>query len=161
MRLDVCLIDDVQPVLVTQIQERWIVRVVAGAHCIAVVLLHRNHIGTHVVPGYRFTSLRMMIVAIYSANSDALIVDPYFAVFHTNASKSRYQRRVLALWTEQLHHHAIPLRVFRRPRTSAGNRQRRRHAMACENIFLVVLMGNLAHHGFAHASTRQLLAPDL
>ena len=133
----------------------------ARAHCIAVVLLHRNDIGAHVPECYCFTAHGMVVVAIDATNGDAPIIYSYLAVFYSNPSKAGYQRCVLALRSEQLHDDAITLRILSRPRTSIGNREFRSNTVTGEHVFLVVLVGHVAHHGLTYTLTRQLFAPHL
>ena len=47
VRLDVGLVDDVQPELVGQVEEGRVVRVVRGAHGVEAELLHQDEVGAH------------------------------------------------------------------------------------------------------------------
>ena len=161
MRLDVCLAHHVQAVLVAQFQEHSIVGIVARAHRIAIVLLHRNDVGAHILASHCFAAYRMMVVTIHTTNGDSPIVYSYLAGFHTNPSKPGDKRCVLPLGPEQLYHHAIALWVLGRPRANPGNGEFRGYVVTSENVWFRMPMGNVVHDGLADALAGELFTPHL
>jgi len=101
VRLDIGFGNDVQPVLVAQVEERGVVRVVAGAHRVAVVALHRDDVVDHVLARYGFAAQRVVVVSVHAADGDAAGVDAHLAVLDANAPEPGDERGVLARRTEQ------------------------------------------------------------
>ena len=151
VRFNVGLGDDVQPVLVAQVEERGIVRVVAGAHRVAVVALHRDDVVDHVLARHGLAAQRVVIVAVHAADGDAAVVDAHFAVFDADAPEPGDERGVLAGRAEQFDDEAVPVRVFRRPGAGVRQAERRSGAVPREHIALQVVVRNLAHHGLRNA----------
>ena len=123
VRFDICFTHHIQTMLVTQIKESRVIGVMARAHCIAVVSLHRQHISEHVVAGHCFATLWVMIVAIDATNRDALTIHPHFASFNANAPEPGDERSEFSLSDaslNQLDNQSIPMWVFSRPRTHIG-----------------------------------------
>ena len=100
MRLDVRLAHYVQAVLVAQVQECWVVGIVARTYRVAVVLLHRYDVGAHILTSHCFAAYRMVIVTIHATNGDSPIVYSHLAGFDTNTTKSGDKRGVLPLGSE-------------------------------------------------------------
>ena len=75
VRLDVGLVDDVQPELVGQVEERRVVRVVRGPDRVEPELLHRDEVGAHRLGGDHAAGVLVEVVAVDAADEDAPAVD--------------------------------------------------------------------------------------
>ena len=75
VRLDVGLVDDVQPELVGQLEEGRVVRVVRGPDRVEPELLHQHEVGAHLVPGDGPPGVLVEVVAVDAADEDARAVD--------------------------------------------------------------------------------------
>ena len=75
VRLQVCLVDDVETVLVAQVQETGVVGVVAGTNRVDVELLAQAHVRHHVLHRHRSARARIELVAVDTAEDKALAVE--------------------------------------------------------------------------------------
>ena len=75
MRLDICLIIDVKTILVAQLIELPILRIVAEAHRIEVVAFHQLEVFAHQLLGDVVPRLWVMLVDIHTFELDGLSVE--------------------------------------------------------------------------------------
>ena len=86
--LQVALVDHQQAVLVAQVEEPRVRRVVAGPHRVDVVLLHQHDVGPHgglvqAAPGHR-----MPLVPVHAAELDSVPVEPDLPVAYLDAAEA-------------------------------------------------------------------------
>ena len=70
VRLDVGLVDDVQPELVGQLEEGRVVRVVRGAHGVEAEPLHEHEVGAHRLAGHDAPGVLVEVVPVDAADED-------------------------------------------------------------------------------------------
>ncbi len=80
MALDVRLGDDVEAELVTEVEERRVVRVVRGSDGRDVVGPHLHEVGAHVVGADGLATVGMVVVAVDAEDPDRLPVDAQLPV---------------------------------------------------------------------------------
>ena len=74
MALDVCLVLQVNAVLVAQIVPVRRIRIVAVAHVVDVAALHQEHLVLHLFTAYGVSCLNIVLVAVYTLQLDRLSV---------------------------------------------------------------------------------------
>ena len=137
MTLDVCLIDDVQAVLVAQIVETVIVRIVRGTNSIDVRLFHAHDVGTHVVDSDGLAPIRVMIVAVHSHEGDRSSIHGHETVSDLDTAKTDSLCDDLdngAGRIDELAHEAVQNRIFSRPRLHTWNGPRLSHHVPFEHV---------------------------
>ncbi len=122
MALHVGLVEHVQAVLVAQIEEGGIVRVVSGAHGVDVVLLHQLYIAAQVFEVERLARHFVVIVAVDPGHHDLGPVHPQAPVPHLHAGETDpegggFDHLVAAV--EELDGQPVTIRVLGRPRSGA------------------------------------------
>ena len=75
MRLDVCLVIDIETILITQLIELPVLRIVAKTNRIEVITLHQLEVLAHQLLGDVVTRLRVMLVDIDTLELDRLSVE--------------------------------------------------------------------------------------
>ena len=93
--LVVALVDDVQAVLVAQLQEPGVRRVVAGADGVEVVPLHQQHVLEQDVLGQGAAEVGVELVAVDPAEQDAPAVEGEHAVLDPHGTEADAQRHPL------------------------------------------------------------------
>ena len=78
--LDVGLVDQVEAVAVAQVIPGRLVRIMAGAHGVDVVLLHHQDVLDHALDRDRLAAVGIDLVAVDALEEDALAVDEQVAV---------------------------------------------------------------------------------
>ena len=72
--LDISLCNYVETVFVAELIPIAVVRIVAGAHCIDIVLLHNGNVLKHTLAAYHITSVRVNLVAVHTLEVNRLAV---------------------------------------------------------------------------------------
>ena len=85
--LQVALVDHQQPVLVAQVEEPRVRRVVAGPHRVDVVLLHQHDVGPHGGLVQAAAGFRMPLVPVHAAELDNVPVEPDLPVADLDAAE--------------------------------------------------------------------------
>ena len=85
--LQVTLVDHQQAVLVAQVQEPRVRRVVAGPHRVDVVLLHQHDVGPHGGLVQAAARHRMPLVPVHAAELDGVPVEPDLPVADLDAAE--------------------------------------------------------------------------
>ncbi len=124
--LQVALVDDPQPVLVAQVEEGRVRRVVRGAHGVEVVPLHQQHVLAHGLQVERAALLRVPLVPVDALEEDGPAVDLDEAVLEHDRAEADAQRHPLALGRQ---HTVVEVRRLRGPRPD-----RDRHRLAGRDI---------------------------
>ncbi len=99
MRFEVCLSHYVEAIFVAEVVPTRIVRIVAGAHGIDVVLLHRANVLHHPFRTYHIASVRVHLVAVCALDKDGLSVHEKLGVLYLNFAETHTLLQAL--------HHAI------------------------------------------------------
>ncbi len=84
------LVDDVEPVLVAEVVETRIVRIVRGADRVDVVPLHQHHVPHHGLERHGPAEIGVMLVPVDALEHDAYAVDQKVPVPHLARSGSRH-----------------------------------------------------------------------
>ena len=74
VRLDISLCNYVETVFVAELVPIAVVRIVAGAHCVDIVLLHYGDVLKHTLAAYHITSVRVNLVAGHTLEVNRLAV---------------------------------------------------------------------------------------
>ena len=93
VRLDVGLVDHVQPDLVAKVEERLLVGVVRGPDRVDVEPLHQLDVGAHLVAADRAPCRRVEVVAVDAVDEHRLAVDQQLAVRGPRPAGSRSAAR--------------------------------------------------------------------
>jgi hypothetical protein len=96
VRLEVALVDHVQPELVAEVEEARVRRVVARAHGVDVVGLHQLDVAPHHVLGHRAPRVGIELVAVDAVQLDAVPVDQQQPVLDHNPAEADLQQHPLA-----------------------------------------------------------------
>ena len=75
--LNICLINDIQAVLITQVIKAMVVWIMRCSHGVDIGLFHRHDVLTHIFNRHCFTSIRVMIVTIHTHDGDRLTIDAH------------------------------------------------------------------------------------
>ena len=97
VRLEVALGDHVQAVLVAELEEARVRRVVRRADRVDVVRLHQLDVAAHDVLGQRAAAVGVPLVAVDAAQQHAAAVDAQLAVLDGDGAEADPQRHGLAL----------------------------------------------------------------
>ena len=119
VRLHVHLVDDEQPVLIGQLVEHGVVRVVAGAHGVDVVSLQHPHVGLGHLPR-RDAARQGELVTVDAVEHDAHAVEREHAVLDSEAADADALRDHLGqgpLGIPHLDDQLVQVRVLRAPQT--------------------------------------------
>ena len=85
MRFDICFIHNIQSIFITQFIELAVLRIVAEAHAVDIVLFHQGEVLAHQLFGNIMSCFGIMFVYVYTFQLDGLAVDEqanvWFAVF--------------------------------------------------------------------------------
>ena len=87
--LDICLIHDIQAVDVAQFIPALIVGVMAGTHCIEIVLLHQADILDHTLGGKGLCHELVVLMTVYPLDQDTLAVDQKSPALDLYLAKSK------------------------------------------------------------------------
>ena len=123
MRLQVRLVDDVQAVFVTQIEESRVVRVVARANGVDVELFAQSYIRDHVLHRHRAARVWAELVTVHSSEDQALIVESEHAVDDLKTAEAHALAHDLvrvSVRIEKSHAQRVERRVLRRPWANLG-----------------------------------------
>ena len=97
MRLNICLINDHEPIPVTHLIKLWRIRIMTRTDCIKVVLFHQRKIFA-VLPDINHKScFRIRIMAVHPAQLNLLPIEVKDAVFDSNRAKSNRIRNHLII----------------------------------------------------------------
>ena len=96
VRLEVALGDHVEAVLVAELEEARVRRVVARAHRVDVVRLHQLDVAAHRGLGHRAPAVGVPLVAVDAAQQHAAAVDAQLAVLDRHGAEADPQRHRLA-----------------------------------------------------------------
>ena len=88
MGFQVTLVDDQQPVLVAQVAEARVGRVVAGPHGVDVVPFHQHHVRPHGGLVQRAAGLGVPLVPVHAAELHGPAVEPDLAAGHLDAAEA-------------------------------------------------------------------------
>ena len=75
VRLDICFVDNVDAVLVTDVVHAWVVRVVRHTQGVNVELFHQLHVCFHSLVTHHSAFVGVYLVAVYASEFDGLAVD--------------------------------------------------------------------------------------
>jgi len=123
MRLVVAFVDDIEAVLVAEVQEARVRRVVTGPDRVDVVLLHQQDVAEHVLRGQGATTVGVPLVAIDAPEEDAPAVDGQEAVEHGNGAETDAQGNRLPARAKRP---VIQAGLFGRPCFDVGQQMRAR-----------------------------------
>ena len=121
--LEVHLVDDVQAVLVAQVVEEGVVRVVAGAHGVDAGGLHQPDVRLRLLPAHD-APVEAELVPVDTLEHDAPAVDLQQPVLDAEPADADAQRDDLgerALGVPQLQRQGVPERVLRAPQPRGGH----------------------------------------
>ena len=96
VRLEVALVDHVEPELVAQLEEARVRRVVARAHRVDVVRLHQQHVAPHHLLRDRAAVVGIELVAVDAAEEDPPAVDLQQPVLDHHGAEADPQPHALA-----------------------------------------------------------------
>lgn len=111
--LEVVLVDDVQPVLVAEVEEVRVRRVVAGADRVDVVALHEEHVLEHALRGDRAAAQRVELVTVDAAELHGSTVDEEHAIFDRDGPEAGAERDGLPRRRDD---HVVEARALGAPR---------------------------------------------
>ena len=130
VRLDVRLVDQVEPELVAQLGEVLVVGVVRGAHGVEVVRLHEQQVGPRELGTRSATALRVVLVQVDAVDQHGHAVDQQLVVAHLDRAEPGVARGHLddpTVGVCQRGQHAVALWRLVRPRFDAGDLEARPH----------------------------------
>jgi hypothetical protein len=87
VRLDVCLVDDVEAVAIAEVEPVGIVRVVGRPHGVHVELLHEPRVGLHQLARDGPAADVVVVMAVHPADQHGLPVHEQASVAHFHATK--------------------------------------------------------------------------
>ncbi len=124
VRLDVRLVDDVEPVLVGQLVPARVVRVVARAHAVDVGLLHQRDVAPHGLQRHVPAGERIVLVAVHAPEAHGHVVHQQQPAAHLHPPEPHPPHddlRRVAAGVEQREDQRVE------PRRLRGPQRRRRH----------------------------------
>ncbi len=86
--LDICLVNDIQTVAVTQIKPVGVIWIMRGADGVDIKLLHQTDIGFHQFATDGLAGCVIVIVTVNAFDKDSLTIDKQFAVFDQYFAKA-------------------------------------------------------------------------
>ncbi len=118
MRFQVCLIDHIEPVLVTQPVKCSLVRVMGGAHGVDIIALHIYHILKHFLVGYGAPANMAELVSVGAVKHNAFPVDLHQSVLQFKLPETDLLRNNLTDLAARILHRndqGVKIRLFRAP----------------------------------------------
>ena len=131
MALQICLVDQIDPVLVTELIPPALVGIVGSSHRVDVVSLYKRDIPEHIFLRHRSAAVYGKFMAVYPLEYEAPAVDAHDSVLHLNGSEARLLHRDLlqsAVRRIELHGQLVEIRYLRAPHPRLRNPGLRRIA---------------------------------
>ena len=118
VRFQICLIDHVDSVLVTELIDQRCIRIMTGTDCIDIVLFHDLKVFAKLFFGDMTSAHRAEFMTVDTLEYDTFAVQCHNAVFHFESSESDFLRNHFLKFTGlviYLHCQIIKLRIFCTP----------------------------------------------
>ena len=88
MRLNICLVNKVQAVLVAEVIPLWCIRIVASTHCVDVKLLHYTDVLNHTLASHHIALQWVHLVAVYALDKHRLTIDEQLRVLNLRCAET-------------------------------------------------------------------------
>ena len=100
MTFQICFIDHIQAICITQIIKVFICRIMGTTDRIDIILFHQTDIRFHLFPCDSSSFRRIIIMMIHSVQQNNLAIDAEIVVFDLNSAKTAPHRHFLSRGTD-------------------------------------------------------------